>query len=95
MIYKKKKKKKTTNSWWEVLHSSQPSGTLQVDRYHPQRIFLGQHGQHEQHPHHLEGRGWFHRQKTRRFLQSRQAGLESKPGHQWRCGKGPSPGKRP
>ena len=32
----------TTTGWWEVLHSSQPFGPLQVDGYHPQRIFLGQ-----------------------------------------------------
>ena len=37
----KKKKKKATFGWWEVFQSSQPSGPLQVDGYHPQQIFLG------------------------------------------------------
>lgn len=57
LIQKKKEKKKSTASWWEVLHFSQTFDPLQVDRYHPQRIFLGQH---EQHLSQLEGRGWFH-----------------------------------
>ena len=38
---KRKKEKKATSGWWEVFQSSQPSGPLQVDGYHPQQIFLG------------------------------------------------------